>query len=138
MKALGLALIAALAIGCTASPTSPSAATAPTTSTIVAQDAKPDHDPGTLKVTFYFYGPQFGRNVLFNMPVHVWSQTVPETLLYTTRRHEVAFDVPKTDTWAAFRIDSDHWPGVCPAQGVVQLPYSVGENWIRVDKCVAE
>ena len=137
MRPIALAMLAALAIGCSTSPTAPST-TSTDVSLLATQDVKPDHTAGTQKVVIYFYGMDFGRNVLVNLPVDVWSTSLTERTVYTTKQHSISVDVPKIDSWLAYRIDADHWPDVCPAEGVLNLPYDVGANWVMLSKCVAQ
>jgi hypothetical protein len=134
MRSLALGTIAALAIGCSSTPTAPSMSYAQGPA-LVTQDIKPDHTPGTQKVIIYFYGMDFGRNVLVNMPVDLWSESVALRTLYTSRQHNISIDVPKTDTWVGYRIDGDHWPEICPTEGVLNLTSGGGSSWVMVSKC---
>jgi hypothetical protein len=129
MKALGLALIAALAIGCSSTPTSPTTSLAPG-QTVATQDVRPGHLPGTLKVTIYVYSDdvEMGSH-LVGMPVTLAS--VPAGASYTGvtgRQGAISIDVPKASTAVTWTIEPNS-TGFCVNSGTLLIPYGVRDNW---------
>jgi len=141
MRALGLALTAALAMGCTSTPTAPTSSREPVT-TITSQDVKPDHTPGTLKVMIYFYTPDlpYGGGVHLSgvRVVASYGSENPVTLL-TSKQGSISIDVPRTGVdRITYRIDPQHyevggWSGCiyAPASSIT-VPYSTRGNWVLV------
>ena len=83
MKALGLALIAALAIGCSATPTSPSLDSG-NAAVLTEQDHKPNPASTTHTITLYFLvnGLHAGRRpVELNRPWKPLPNSVPPQIL---------------------------------------------------------
>ena len=131
MKAVGLALFAALAIGCSASPTSPTTST-DSLAALSSQDAKPSRGQGTMKVTLYFYYPLGGRR-LEGMPVTVSGvPDGPSEPLVTGKQSAVTIDVPRDTEKVAWEVFPNAG-GFCPASGELVLPYGVRGNWFQID-----
>jgi hypothetical protein len=143
MKGLGLTLIAALAVGCSSSPTSPSAVGEATS--VIALDVQPgDHAPGTTKVTVYFYSGDLGHGGsvhVTGMPVRLASEPGPATYTGTTgKQGSISIDVSKTSTAVLWTVLPNAL-GFCVATGTLNLPYSVRANWFPVHRepsCVAD
>jgi len=138
MKTVGFALLAAMAVGCSASPTSPT--TSPELiATMSSQDAKHGHVQ-TMKVTLYFYYPPGGSR-LEGLPVTVAG--IPDgpssVSLITDKQGSVTANLPRTTERVGWEI-LPNADGVCPASGELVLPYGVKGNWFAVDirsDCVA-
>lgn len=131
MKAVGLALFAATAIGCSATPTSPT--TSPDSiAVLTAQDARSSHGPGTMKVTLYFYSPPGGQS-LEGMPVTLSGvPDGPSVPLAAGKRGSVTIDVPRNTEEIAWQVFPNAG-GFCPASGELVLPYGVRDNWFPID-----
>ena len=141
MKALGLTLIAALAIGCSSTPTSPTSSY-DTTTVPAVQDVKPVvHVPGTQVVSIYFNArqlPLVGHYHLTGLPVHLAG--VPPVapwiyLMETGKQGTVSADFPKNYT--QIRVWTDAWvdgEGRCwgAVEQYVPLPYVPRQNWINI------
>jgi hypothetical protein len=140
MKPLGLALIAILAIGCNATPTSPTSSIGQVTA-VTSQDVKPDHTPGTVKVPIYFYVPgmPIGGNVhMTGIEVEVWYGNVEHMFVETGKQGSINIDVPKDVTRVYVSIAPqaytvNGWSGcVYLGEGSVPVPYALRENFIAV------
>ena len=130
MKALGLALIAALAIGCSSTPTSPTTSLE-STSTLAVQDHKPGPIGTTHTITLLFSanGLDTGRRPT-GLPVDVWSGPAsPPTkqTLIVNSRGSVTFVVPMADTWFGFAVPN--WRGVCAETETINLPGGLLPEW---------
>lgn len=127
MKALGLALIAALAIGCSATPTSPSLESG-TAAVLTEQDHKPNPSVTTHTITLYFLvnGLPVGRRPV-GMPVDVWSASVAKQTLIVNSRGSVTFVLPAQDT--AFTFEVHNWNGVCGEIETINLPGGSLPEW---------
>jgi len=132
MKAVGPALLAAMLIGCSATPTSPT-----TSSHSIAapssQDAKPDPSERTMKVTLHFFYPLGGQRVE-GMPVTVTG--VPDgpsaVPLVTSKQGSVNIEVPRSTERIAWEVFANAG-GFCPASGALVLPYGVKGNFFAID-----
>ena len=141
MRALGFALAAALAIGCSSTPTAPTSSFEPVAAA-VSQDVKPDHTAGTLKVTIYFYAPDlpYGGSVhLTGAPVVVWFGSETPVALLTNRQGSIGIDVPRSGVDRVYyRIDPQNydvkgWSGCIHAPAsYIPVPYGTRENWVLV------
>jgi hypothetical protein len=135
MKALGLALIAALAIGCGSSPTAPSSAIDDAAS-LAVQEAKHPHNPDTQQLTLYFFSDDIdhGGNVHV-VGVQVTMTTVPASGSYsasTGKQASVTFDVPKNVYSVHYStVQADGW---CQATGDIDVPFALKANWILIHK----
>ncbi len=127
MKAIGLALIAALAIGCSATPTSPSLDTG-TAAVLTEQDHKPNPASTTHTITLYFLvnGLQVGRRPV-GMPVVVWSASTAEQTLIVSARGSVTFVLPAQDT--SFTFEVANWNSVCGETETINLPGGSLPEW---------
>lgn len=135
MKALGLALIAVVAIGCSSTPTAPSS-TAAQVATLAEQDARHPHQPGTQQVPVYFFSDDIGHggNVhVTGLQVTLTGQPSGESVTAPTgKQGSVTIDVPRSDTRVSYiTVEADGW---CSVSGEIQLPYSMRSNWILVHK----
>lgn len=137
MKFVGFALIAALAIGCGVSPTSPTAS-AGSIATMSSEDAKAGHGQ-TTKVTLYFYYPLGGKR-LEGLPVTLTGiPDGPTVTAVTDRQSSVTISVPRNTTGVAWQVFANSG-GFCPASGELTLPFGVRGNWFPIDirpDCVA-
>lgn len=127
MKSLGLALMAALAIGCSASPTSPTM-DAGSAAVLTEQDHKPNPTVQTHTITMYFManGLAVGRRPV-GMPVEVWSARVAVQTLVVNNRGSVTFTLPAADTWFTFSVPN--WNGVCAETETINLPGGSLPEW---------
>lgn len=127
MKALGLALIAALAIGCSATPTSPSLDSG-NAAVLTEQDHKPNPASTTHTITLYFLvnGLHAGRRPV-GMPVDVWSASMVKQTLTVSPRGSVTFVLPAQDSWFTFQVPN--WNGVCGETETINLPGGSLPEW---------
>ena len=127
MKALGLALIAALAIGCSASPTSPSLDTG-SAAVLTEQDHKPNPGSTTHTITLFFLvnSQAIGRRPV-GMPVDVWSDSMTKQTLIVNSRGSVTFVLPALDTSFTFQVFN--WNGVCGETETINLPGGSLPEW---------
>jgi hypothetical protein len=110
MKRLSLALVAAVAVACSAGPTAPSALV-DGAATIADQNHKPNPDSPTHTITLYFLANGFDLRRPVGLPVTVWSDTVAAATLYVGPRGSVTFTIPNTDLWIGYSVPD--WNGVC-------------------------
>ena len=127
MRALGLALIAALAIGCSSTPTSPSLDSG-SAAVLTEQDHKPNPGSTTHTISLFFLvnGLQVGRRPV-GMPVDVWSATMPKQTLTVSSRGSVTFVLPAQDT--SFTFEVFNWNGVCGEVETINLPGGSLPEW---------
>jgi hypothetical protein len=127
MKALGLALMAALVIGCSATPTSPSLDSG-SASVLIEQDHKPNPTNTTHTISLFFMvnGLAVGRRPV-GMPVDVWSASMVRQTLIVSPRGSVTFVVPARDTWFMFEVHT--WNGVCGEVETINLPGGSLPEW---------
>lgn len=127
MKALGLALIAALAIGCSATPTSPSLDSG-SAAVLTEQDHKrnPASTTHTISLFFLANGLPVGRRPV-GMPVDVWSHSMVKQTLTVNSRGSVTFVLPAEDTWFTFEVHN--WHGVCGEIETIHLPGGSLPEW---------
>ena len=132
MKALGLALVAALAIGCSSTPTSPSSSEP--AAMLTAQDVKPiDHIPGTQSVTIIFFPRELahGYDHVVGLPVHLTGLTSGwQYLRYTGKQGTVSADFPKNET--SIHVESETMSPWCGEVRDISLPFSMNENRITI------
>ena len=98
MKALGLVLIAALAIGCSSTPTSPSIS-AGTALVAADQDQKPNPGSDTHTIELYFLAHGADSRRPIGMPVSVRSASVDWQDLIVGGSGFVTIVIPAADTW---------------------------------------
>jgi len=127
MKAIGLALIAALAIGCSATPTSPSLDSGNAV-VLTEQDHKPNPSVTTHTITLFFLanGLEVGRRPV-GMPVYVSSASGAQPTQYVSSRGSVTFVLPALDTWFTFTVPN--WNGVCGETETINLPGGSRPSW---------
>lgn len=127
MRTLGLALIAALAMGCSAAPTSPSLA--PDTAAVLAeQDLKPNPGSTTHTITLFFLanGLEVGRRPV-GMPVDVWSATLARQTLIVSSNGSVTFVLQPGDRWFTFEVPT--WNGICGETETIHIPGGTLPEW---------
>lgn len=127
MKGLGLALIAALAIGCSSTPTSPTMDSG-SAAVLLEQDHKPNPPSTTHAITLYFManGLETGRRPV-GLPVDVWSASVPKQTLVVNQRGSVSFVLPAQDLWFTFAVPN--WNGICAETETISLPGGSAPTW---------
>lgn len=127
MRSTGLAILAAIAIGCTSTPTAPTPA-ADSAAVLYEQAHKPSPASTTHTITLYLTARGLSPNIRpVGLPVDVWSGSFVRQTLVVNQRGSVTFVLPAADTWFGFAVPD--WNGVCAETEIVSLPGGSDPTW---------